>query len=342
MPELEEQTFDPSLANEEEQDLGESSNEEPEEDTEQAEDEIQSDDETPEDESTEENPDEEGEEPEYYDSEEEYLKQFDGIPEDLKSIDDVIKAYKETLPKVKDAETATQQLQKVDEILKANGVQGGIQAVLSQSQGAPVQNQMTSPLGNQPATGSNPLVEAPFTSALSTYEKRGMFKDEDTKRYYQELAQFSDEAISPFLRTTDQLFKVVAKELMAIKKQTREVSWKTLEHPKKDAVDKNKVFDVMDTYGFDNLDKAIGFLLLQNPEIINKISEKAESKGIKKGQQKLKRFRGIRRSKSMAKESHNYKKYQNPDGSWNQQKLDTLPDMGVSILEDWEKEHIKH
>ena len=44
----------------------------------------------------------------------------------------------------------------------------------------------------------------------------------------------------------------------------------------------------------------------------------------------------------MAKESHNYKKYQNPDGSWNQQKLDTLPDMGVSILEDWEKEHIKH
>jgi hypothetical protein len=269
---------------------------------------------------------------EYFESEEEYLKQFEGLPDSLKSTDDVIKAYLATLPEMKKSQSTVQQ---IDALLKARGIPDGVQGLMSGQQ----LTQNTQTQVETPTEGETYFNASPFDSVLKEWKEQGMLADEGIENSYKSLAKFADQALAPFIKKIEATYTTLAKTAFENRSGYRELSWNTFKHPQKDAVSKEAIFKAMEVPGIDSFEKAMSFVALQNPDLFKSISKNAEEKGVKKGQKKLKRFGNIKRGKNQGGQKYDYKKYQNADGSWNDGKLDTLPDFGEKMMDAWLKEN---
>lgn len=275
-------------------------------------------------------------EDEYTDDPEAWLGQYRerGLPDGIKSPDDLAAAYLATLPEMKKGQTAAQRLAQIDSALKSRGITGGIDAVLS-GHYEPQKSEKVEPAKSY-------FNSTAARAALDDMDKRGLFRGENgtqTKQGYEAVADFVDQAYGGQFKAVEEVYTTLARNIVAIQQQMREFSWGQFNHPQKKTVEKGVLDKLMDDIpGLNNYAQAMNWYLLNaKPELIAQLAQEQQKIGEEKGFKKLKFKTGIKGSHS-GSGAPIWKGYISDDGQPDDAKLDKLPAAkAAEILKAYEK-----
>ncbi len=265
----------------------------------------------------------------------EYLAQYEGMPEGIKDVDGLAKSYLSMLPEMKRNQTT---MSKLNDALAAQGIVGGVDSLLDGTYQAPQQTNAFKQT-EQSTDGESYFNKTPFEALFKQHEADGSFSDDGVKSSYKGMSSYSDKALSPFIGKMEAVYTTMAQTIMGLQNQMKDVMWSSFDHPNKGIVTKKDAFDVMGRFNMGNLNEVMSYMAYKNPDMFKDIANKAEQRGVKKGQKKLKRFQGgMKKGKSGSLQKFNYKSFQGHDGSWDDNKLNTLPDFGTKMLKQWKKD----
>ena len=267
-------------------------------------------------------------ESEFYESEEEYLK---GKGIEGKDLDAVLDEY----AKIKGEFTEkSSKIEQINALLKAQGFDDGIESLLS---GKPVKQPEPTEKPTIPKTDGEYFSQSPFSDTFKELEDS--IQDEGTKKFYKQFNSFADKAIAPQFKKIEEMYSLIVQNVLSDQKVLQDLRWATLDHPGKGLIKREQFEEAMTKYGIDDPDKIMNLLAIGNPDLLKALTSKAEERGVKKGK-KLRKFKkGMSRGKADVKGTGtNWRKYYNPDGSLNNQKLETLSlDDQIKVLDAAEK-----
>lgn len=262
-----------------------------------------------------------------------------GLPDGIKSPDDLAAAYLATLPEMKKGQTAAQRLAQIDAALKSRGITGGIDALTSGNYELPQKSEKV-----EVQEGKSYFNTTAARAALAEMEKGGLFRGEhgtEVKQQYEAVADFVDRAFGAELGKVEQVYTTLAKNIVAMQQQMREFSWGQFNHPQKKTVEKGVLDKLMDDIpGINNYAQAMNWYLLNaKPELIAQLAQEQQKIGEEKGFKKLKgKFKtGIKGSHS-GSGAPIWKGYISDGGDVDDAKLNRLPPAkAAEILRAYEK-----
>lgn len=281
------------------------------------------------------------EDDEYTDDADAWLGQYRerGLPDGIKSPDDLAAAYLATLPEMKKGQTAAQRLAQIDAALKARGITGGVDAITSGHYELPQKSEKV-----EVQEGKSYFNTTAARATLAEMEKGGMFRGEQgpvIKQQYEAVADFVDRAFGSELKKAEEVYTTLAKNIVSMQQQMREFSWGQFQHPQKKTVEKGVLDKLMDDIpGLGSYPQAMNWYLLNaNPELIAQLGQAQQRIGEEKG---LKKFKG--KFKTGIKGSHSgggapiWKGYISDGGEVDDVKLNRLPPgKAAEILKAYEK-----
>jgi len=248
-----------------------------------------------------------------YDSEEEYLNQFD-LPGKPKTFDDVIGSYKEAVSKL-------------------NRYQRGV----ADGRRSPELEQRTGETREAPV--STLFSGGHATKHIDELVKQGTIAGDDNVRAAKFWAQVQDRAIDPVLSDVRNVFGSMSNLMNQMIKDARNGSWARFKH--KNLITKEQLED---QFGPDNMldyDGAFQKLMLQNSELFSKFTNQVDKRGEQRGEKKrFKRFSANPRSKPAPRPGPAiYRKYLATGGELDETKLAPLSaDVRLKIVEAYLKE----
>lgn len=220
---------------------------------------------------------EEGEqEPEYFDSEEEYLSQFE-LPGKPKSVEQLVQAHTEAIKEL-------------------NRLQ---------------REKAEPPKPRTPAPETVPDVDS---DGRKTYFKRdqfrqrvkamsdgAMFTDEAHEKTYKSVANLLDPVFNGFMEQVEAYYGAQSKTVTAMLPALRRLSWQGFTH--KDVVPKRDLDSFMDQYGLYEYDQALRAMAVEDPNIFTRIAQAAHNTGKDRERKKMRfrRAKGERRSPTVSR-----------------------------------------
>lgn len=271
-----------------------------------------------------------------------WRKQFDGMPDSIKSEDDLAASYVAMLPEMKRAQTGHQKLQQLDAALKSRGLTGGVNDLLS---GDIPQFSQPAPAVQQPPEGESYFNSNPVGTVVADMIKDGRIRNSETQpeneATHKWFAQVMDQAIGPQFRKAEEVYTVAMRGLKALTDKVRNLEWAGLNEGVRGSLNRTEVDALLDRGLFDTYDEAIRFHAFNKPDLLSQLTSEAQRKGREQGRKKLKRSKALRRDKSVSKSrSYDYDKYIGIGGDWDQDAMAGLSsDQRIEMLEAYQREH---
>ncbi len=282
-----------------------------------------------------ETPDDKGDdEPLEFDS---WKKQYD-LPDDIKSEDDLAKAFaalqKSSTPEI---DFTTPAMQQIDARLKAEGL-GGVQAFLA-SKAAERSQQTVKEDQPEPFFTSDP-----FSTNVESMIKNGMIKSEDAGSY-QTIARLNDQVMNPIMKKMMLTLSSMSGIMLSNRKTVNDLQFnQTTNKLKGTGVTREQLDEFMRTHNETNYDSAILMYAAKNdPSILGKIQANAEERGENKAKKKLKRSTSMKRKNRGGTpgsgSGFDHKKYANSDGSMNDEVVNAIadPHKALKVIDQYEK-----
>jgi len=271
----------------------------------------------------------------------EWAEQYGGVPDGIKSEEDLIQSYQSMLSEMKRAQTDSARLAQVDAALTArgfNGADGLLKGELS-----PQAPQSQEPLRVEKSY----FGQSPATELVKRMKEDGRLRDDpenpSTVASYTAMGQFIDNAMAPELKKFEDVYEKMAQTIIGMQSRVRDLLWKDVPAKMRQNVDRREIDALIDKGLFSDYTEAINFNSFNNMGALQNLTNKAEDRGAEKERKKLRRgSRAIRKSGKPqgTTTKWDYQKYQKADGDWDNAKLDRLPPKQVDkMLEDWLKEH---
>ena len=237
---------------------------------------------------------------EVYDTEEEYLAQFD-LPGQPKSLDGALKSYREAVSEMNRMKRES--------------------AAPSQP---PDQTQQASPQSTD--LDSTFFTGGHATKHIDSLIKQGTIVGDEQVKGAKFWASIQDKAIEPVLGDVRQFYQAVSGLLNQVVNSERNGSWARFKH--KDLVERDRLEKLFNPKNMLDFESAFNELMLQDPDILAKFTTRVDKRGEKRGQQrKLRRFSANPRSKPTPRTDRTtYRNYLDPGGGLDEKKLDTLSD----------------
>jgi hypothetical protein len=275
----------------------------------------------------------------------EWLKQFEGMPEGIKSSEDLATSYVDMLKEMKRTQTGDQKLQQLDVALKSRGFASGVDGLLTGEM--PQTNQ---PAAQQQQTGDakSYFNTTPVKGVVEAMIEDGRIKNTEespaNKETYKQLAQLFDGAIGPELKKFETVYTEMGKQQVALAQKIRDLEWGNLDKSVRDGVNRADVDRLLDLNLLPDYPEAIRYLAFNKPDLLKDLANKAENKGREQGLKKLKRSsKSIKRGKQQQTQtgSFNYGKFLKPDGEWDMNLMGKTMsvDKQLAMIERYEKEH---
>lgn len=237
--------------------------------------------------------DSDGDDTEHWDSEEEYLNQY-SLPGSPKTLDEVMKSYKDLLPELNEL-----QRQKADK-----------------------NKTETKTTTDKPFFGTNLVM-----NTVDETIKSGSVPEKEVAGV-RAWAKTIDNSLNPTFDKIGETLNGYASVIMGLIEAQQESAWNNFQH--KNNVKKEEFFRY---YGIKNLnpEKALHDLILsERPDLFNIIAETSFKKGKQQGKKKIRRFNANRKSKNRVTSSSKsiYKNYLTPSGELDEAKLNRINEKG--------------
>jgi len=264
-----------------------------------------------------------------------WKKQYD-LPDDIESEDDLAEKY---MAMSKDSGLSNE-MQQVDVILKAQGITGGVKALLA----GDVQPNTAPPKSEAPPSKPDTFFnQGMFTKQVDNMVANGLIKDEDAATY-KSVARFNDQVMNPFMDKVEEVLSGMAQTMVGNRDNINSFLWdKTAKQLKGTGVERTKIEGIMRQHNFNTFDEALHFYAIKyDPSLLQKMQSNAEERGINKGRKKLKRSTAMRKGKGNSPAgtpSFDAKKWANSDGSLNEGAISAIQDLDkrLEIIDRWEK-----
>lgn len=276
-------------------------------------------------------PDDKNEDQEVFENEEEYLSQWrdQGLPEDVKTLNDAMDFAVSAHNKSKSSEQSTQMVERMNNWLSSQGITGGMDALMSGNvnpvQFQPQNQQFNSQ--NFPQQQNQSTNDSPTMQAVMSNHQKGLIKNDDLG-FYQSNANINDQALQsgvfPKLDQHLNYIKTLTNAVQSLSKQVRDNSWRM--QPKK----------IRENFNRPELDNAINGGLAQDyssaaiyiaqnkyPQLLQKLfggttpADNNQHKKLRIGGQKP------RKHERSVDVMEKYGKYVSSDGTINNAKLET-------------------
>lgn len=260
----------------------------------------------------------------------------EGLPEDISSVEDLAERFK-TLQKDSGQEQLSPEMLRVDAMLKAQGIGGGVQDFLD---GKSRLDSKSLPADDTPK-GDAYFSQNQFGSYVDNALKNGTIKEEHAKDY-RSMAQFNDVVFNEFIKKINDAFGSMAGVVQENRTSLGNISWGSVEKKVKGTgVTKEMLDSYMLRHGLTDYSKALPVYAMQeNPGLFQQMQENARQKGINTGKKKLKRHSSIRRSKGVPQgvAGFDHKKYTNPDGTMSEAVREIIDlDEQSKVIDQYEK-----
>ncbi len=273
-----------------------------------------------------------------------WLKQFDGMPEGIKSMEDLGTSYVEALKDMKRTQTGDQKLQQLDIALRSRGFAAGVDGLLS---GEAPQFDQLAVTATQSQKGESYFDTSPVKGVVEAMIDEGRIRDTEESpanvATYKHLAQVFDQAIGPQLKKFEDVYNGVGSGLSVLFKKVRDLEWAGLDESVREGISRTEVDALLDKNLFTDYEKAIQYMTFSQPGLLSKMASQAQKKGEEKGLKKLKRSsKAIRRGKKQSQtRSYDYDKFLMSNGDWDMDAIGKVMsiDKGIAMIERYEKEH---
>ena len=264
----------------------------------------------------------------------EWREQYE-LPESIDSVDKVAEAYVESLKEMKRVQ---QRLNQVDQTLRAQGISNGVDGL---SDGTAFRPQTAPPAGvTPPKQGESYFKENPVSEVVSSWEKKGVIAPEAIQSF-RGVAQLADEAFAPQFRLAEQVMTTAMQQVLSMREQLQNMQWKSLDPKVRGSFSRKQLDDVVSRGLAPDYETAANWLAFSNGDALRTFANKAEQRGRDKAKKRWKRDKGLRAGKDNPKtDKWEYRKYQDSDGNWDNDKLAKLgPDKASKMLDDWLKKN---
>jgi hypothetical protein len=272
----------------------------------------------------------------------EWLKQFEGMPDSIKTVDGLADAYLAALPEMKRAQTGSQQLQQLDAALKARGLAGGVNSLLAGD--IPQFDQKPDAAPAPPPKGQTYFDYTPVKGMVDQMIEDGRIQDSEESpkniASHKHLAQLMDGGIGPQLQRAEEVYTVAMRQIEALTGKVRNLEWGSLDKGIRGSVDRAEIDALLNKGLFNTYEEAIRFHAFNKPDLLTQLTSKAQEEGKQLARKNLKRSKALRRGKPAPKSrTYNYDRYIKADGEWDQNAMATLTvDERIEMLEAYQKE----
>lgn len=265
----------------------------------------------------------------------EFMSQFDGMPDSIDSPEKLAESYIEMLKEMKRGQSKSHQFDKVDAALRERGIAEGVEGLLS---GAAQQGQQFTQQSGQPFFNTKAATEW-----VDKYVK-GRELDEDAANSWRAVASMMDATFGEQLGKAEQVYTTAMGSIVQLAKRLRQLEWNALPDNIRTNFKQDDLEQLIGKGLFETYDEAAEYRAFKNPNLLAKLTAKAEQRGEEKGRKKFKRFNALRKTKSQpTKADWQHEKYLNDDGTWDMGKLVNKfgAKKAAKLLDDFEKEHFK-
>ncbi|MDY0111189.1 MAG: hypothetical protein WC565_07805 [Parcubacteria group bacterium] len=257
---------------------------------------------------------------ESYDSEEDYLKQFD-LPGSPKSLDEALASAKEAVRRMNELQREVAQLR--------SGVR---------QENQPADNRGNQTQQNMPEQYYH---KNPITEYLKRMEESGRVDPEQAKAV-RSWGSTIDEALSANWQRNLEAQAMLARELERTQKALRDMSWASFKHT--DLVKREELDNIMQANQLLDYNQALQYKLSVDTGLLEKYADRQRKLGAreaeKRNKRNFKRFSGPRGGAPQAKKSPVYEKFLDKTGNLDRARLNKIPsDKARKIAEAFGKDH---
>lgn len=250
----------------------------------------------------------------------EYLSQFEGLPDDVESVDDIVKEYI---------------------ALKQKGNEAPVQA-------QPIAPQQ--PIRTQPEHTPEIIPKSLMAGRITEAIQSGRIPEEYASSY-KFIASEVDATYRPVLETLTSVMGIMASELTTLRQGNRASQWNALAPEIRGAVPKAELDAIMDQNGLVSYEQALmHYAIHRDPKVVTRFAQTQRKEGEQQGRNKtFKKFSALRRGTPQPSfaPKHEYSKYLRPDGSFDTQAIlnahggdyNKVVEIKKAYAADYEKEH---
>lgn len=282
-----------------------------------------------------------GDDPEDADTEVDFpdwAKQYE-LDEDITSENDLAERYLALKKQAgsQDKPQPSEDMLRVDAILKARGIDGGVEALLSGANPAPLQTK-----DSQPEQPGSFFTQNQFTNRIKEMVDNGSLKGDHVAGWKQ-YAEFSDSVMNPLFEKMQMALGSIAQVVETNRNGISDFQWGSVKGRLKGTdVTKAELDTFMRVHDIPDYDSGIlMYSAIKNPSLLQKIQKNAEEKGTNKANKKLKRRTSMQSGKGKIPSSSGFndKKFANADGTLNEAAVDALNDFdeGLKVIAAYEK-----
>jgi len=249
----------------------------------------------------------------------EWIKEFEGVPEDIKSEEDLVKALLDSKRKSSESEAKLKQFEQLTALLQANGM-NGVSDLLNAKRNESV-SKTDKP---EPFFGNKP-----FSSHINKLIDSGVIPA-DSKAWWTNLAAINDAVMAPILQKIESTYTTAYEGLVGVQSQVGEFAWNGFDHKLKSQVDRKELEAVMRQHGVRDYNKGIMLYAIEHkPDLLQSLLKDAHESGFKKGHKKLRKSKAIPARKKTGGGGDtgskvNFKKFLSYDGRLDEGKLSKL------------------
>jgi len=267
-----------------------------------------------------------GDDPEYFESDEEFLKSYHekGLPDSITSVEDAMDYALKASEQAKTGGVESEKMDRLNQLLAQKGLVGGVDALLAGGD-----------FPSSPAkTGDDKKGIFPSNPAMEFVENeiRGNRIKQDDVGFFRHQAEVVDTALEAVLQPVKQALGLYARQLTSQQSTISEMEWNTFPKRFKDSVKRHELDALINANRAGSYHEAFKQLAFSNrPELLRVMADIGSSPP-KKGTINKPRRRGMKRTQD-------FMKYLNDDGSVNQAELHKLdPKKRLEVLDNIHKQ----
>lgn len=266
-------------------------------------------------------------------------KTQEDLPKDIDSPEALAASYKESLTEMKKGQTATQRLAQVEQMLKTQGFQNGVDGLLGGGQPQQALPQGLVPQQQQQQQAKTYFQPNPASAVIDAMVKGGGVASEQEPNF-RSLASVVDKAINPQFELAEKVMTEQGTALNFLYTELRKMQWNQLDPKLKSSIDRTQA-DSLIAQGFvADYDEAAKWMAFKVGNVLGDAVNKAEKRGRDNAKKKLRRGgKAIRKGREDVNRSYDFEKYRT-NGDWDLNKLMRLPDKeSDAVLQAYAKKH---
>lgn len=275
----------------------------------------------------------------YVDDESEYLAQWrdDGLPDEYKSVEDVINAHVKQHREMGDLRTRAERVRQIEDKLREIGFDGGIDGFLNVQ--VPAQSP-TPQYGQSDNSGGQQYQPPTVTASLQRAVQSGEM-DVETAQYYRPIATHIDSVFNQIYGAMAEMYRTIGgitNESRQTGNKLRDAEWNAFSQSSKyGQIDRREIDNFRNRHNYPDYETAVRAYMAADPERFQSMMKHLEQGAEKVARKKLRKIGTLRKGKggqTRRSSSADWKAYQLGDGSINEAKLEA--DVKAGKLDDKE------